>query len=121
MKTAPRGFPWGAAGTFLFTLTRQPLCRLGQPETAAPDSYAQVASAPGEWSCIQGKQMAKTEQLCFPAHFVARGRWRCPGDGAGCRRAPGAIGGVRIAVGAGYRVERVGPGALGRARWDGAG
>jgi hypothetical protein len=43
--------------------------------------------------------MAKTEQLYFPAHFVAQCRWRRPGDGAGYRRAPGAIGRVRLAVG----------------------
>src|SRR6188472_1951486 len=82
METAPEGLsPETAAGNCLLALTRQPLCRPGQPKAAAPDSCIRAASAPGERSCIHGKPMAETGQLYFPGAF--RDACQGPGDGDG--------------------------------------
>jgi hypothetical protein len=69
MKTAPVGnFPGAAAGKCLFALSWQPLPRSGQPEAATPGLCTRVASAPGAWSCIQGKPPLGSGQSYFPAH-----------------------------------------------------
>jgi hypothetical protein len=89
-------FPGAAAGKCLFALTRQPLPRLGQPEAATPGSGTRVASAPGVWSCIQGKPLPIRGAIVFPAHSGARG----PGGGAG------AEAGTSGAAGRGFPAER---------------
>ena len=81
-RKPPRGnFLGAAAGKCLFALTRQPLPRSGQPEAATPGSCTRVASAPGVWSCIQGRPATPKGQSYFPgairAQWLRAGLGRC--------------------------------------------
>ena len=73
-RKPPRGnFLGAAAGKCLFALTRQPLPRSGQPEAATPGSCTRVASAPGGWSCIQGRPATPKGQSYFLARSAPGG------------------------------------------------
>src|SRR6266576_7250304 len=98
MKTAPRGFPWGGCGHI--PLHAYPATTLPAWVAGNCDAGFICPGRFGAWRVVMYPWLADGENrtIVFSAHFVVRCRWRCPDDGAGYRRAPRAIGGVRLAV-----------------------